>query len=1019
MTSFGLAFGGYRLEGPQGLLRRGDRVVPLPPKATLVLWRLASQAGRLVTKEQLLEAGWPDTAVTEAVLTVCISNLRKRLGDTSGRPRYIETVHRRGYRFVAPVTPVDAEAPSPTLPGRPASIARSADPAPTGSAPLPSDEPVSPAPLCVGREAELAGLGKLYEAARRGQRQVVFVTGDAGMGKTTLVDSFIATLPRDEAHWMGRGQCVEQHGAGEPYLPLLEALAQLSAGPAGGMIVTQLSRYAPSWLQQLPSMAAGGQPSPGAPPSATQERMLRELADLVEAIATARPVVLLLEDLHWSDPSTVDAMTVLARRRAGARLLVIGTFRPVELVLAQHPLKRAREELSVHRHCATIVLGPLGDDAVAAYLESRAGTAPVGAEIVRFVQRRTDGHPLFVAAVTDYLIEQGVLARAPRPEQLAAAEAIVPGEVQEFIEIQISRLGQEEQRVLEAASVAGLLFRTASVAAAAAIAVERVEQVCEGLAQRGSFVEDRGGGVWPDGSASGEYQFRHALYQQGLYRRIAASRRIRLHQAIGLGLEAAYGARASEIAAELAVHFERGRDHERAVRYYRQSAANAVRRSAYPEALGELRKGLALLDALLDESGRREHELRLSILLGTVLTVTRGQASEEVASVYARASQLARLTGQPDQAFVALRGQWISAASRGQLELARDIGEQLLALSEEQRDLAWRLEAHRTLGPTRFFMGDVEASLAHTEQGLGLYDREQHRDLAARHGQDPGVACLCFTAWALWHLGHPDRALARMREALRLADEIAHPPSLVLARYFAAVLHQLRGEVGLARAEADAAVDLSNEHGFAFYAGNASMQRGWAIVMQGDGQAGLAEMQRGLSAYAATGAVVHQSYLLARLAEAQGRLGHVEAALATVTEALELVEKNGERVWEADVRRLRGELILARHRTSADLAPSARVRRLGTGVPPATVVDRARSEAETELVKAVEVARGQRARSLELRAATSLARLWRAQGRGADARAVVAEVYRSFSEGLDTADLEAARGLLRALERDA
>src|SRR5262245_27108152 len=274
MTSFGFAFGGYRLEGPQGLLRRGDRVVRLPPKATLVLWRLASQAGRLVTKDQLLEAGWPDTAVTEAVLTVCIRNLRKRLGDTSARPRYIETVHRRGYRFVAPVTPVNAEATSPTLPGRQASIARSAAPAPTGVVPVSFGAPVLPAPLCVGREAELAELGMLYGAARRGQRQVVFITGDAGMGKTTLVDSFIATLPRDEALLIGRGQCVEQHGAGEPYLPLLEALGQLCAGPGGGMIVTQLSRYAPSWLQQLPSMAADRQSPPGATPSATQERML-------------------------------------------------------------------------------------------------------------------------------------------------------------------------------------------------------------------------------------------------------------------------------------------------------------------------------------------------------------------------------------------------------------------------------------------------------------------------------------------------------------------------------------------------------------------------------------------------------------------------------------------------------------------------------------------------------------------------------------------------------------------------
>src|SRR5262245_52280409 len=307
-----LSFGPYRLEGPHRPLWCDAQVVPVPPKALAVLWRLVTQAGQVVTKEALLDAVWAGTVVSEGALTTCLRTLRQALGEDAQQPRYIATVHRLGYRFVAPVT---AGAPV-TPPGPP--------PAP----------PAAP-PLVVGRAAELAQLHSCFAQAQQGVRQTVFVTGEAGVGKTTVVDAVVHQLASAEALWLGRGQCIEQYGAGEAYLPLLEALGRWGRAPEGARLVACLRQYAPTWLGHLPALCrpddlAAVQP---ALPGAAQARMLRELAEALEALAAEQPLVLVLEDLHWSDPSTVEAVAWLARRRDPARLLVLGTYRPVELIL--------------------------------------------------------------------------------------------------------------------------------------------------------------------------------------------------------------------------------------------------------------------------------------------------------------------------------------------------------------------------------------------------------------------------------------------------------------------------------------------------------------------------------------------------------------------------------------------------------------------------------------------------------------------------------------------------------------
>ncbi|HSF32438.1 MAG TPA: AAA family ATPase [Candidatus Tectomicrobia bacterium] len=957
-----LCFGPYRLAGPHGPLWCGAQVVPLPPKALAVLWRLASQAGQVVTKEALLEAGWAGTVVSEGVLTTCLRLLRQALGEDAQQPRYIATVHRLGYRFVAPVT-----AGTPVTP------------------PGPPLAPLAPPPLVVGRAAELAQLHAWFAQGRQGRRQTIFVTGEAGIGKTTLMETFLAEVAAAGTAWIGRGQCIEHYGEGEAYLPLLDALGRLGRGPGGPRLVACLRQYAPTWLVQLPGVV--GEEERVAfrhqVQGATPHRMLRELAEALEALTAGQPLIIVLEDLHWSDASTIEALALLARRREAARLLVLGTYRPVELILRPHPLKMVKQELALHGHCAEVPLGYLNRAEVQAYLDQRVPATTATAELTAWVQRRTQGHPLFMVHVVDELARHGRLT-APT----AAAE--VPAGLQQLIELQLGQLGAEAQQVLEVASVVGAEFAEASVAAGLPLPLDAIEAIDEGLARQGQFIEDLGLVEWPDGTVSGRYGFRHALYREVLYERISSGRRLRCHRAIGVRLEAGYGAQASQIASALAVHFERGRDLSRAVRYRQQAADRALQRHAYREAIAHFTTALALLEALPDTPGRVQQEIELRIALGPALMAARGWAVPEVEQTYARARVLCAQVGETPQLFPALLGLSRFYLTRGPLSTARELGQQLDRLAQHEGTLTRRLEAHEALGDTLFFLGEFAAARMHLELGIALTDPATEQAEALRHGVAPGVRCLVIVANTLWSLGFPVQALRRAQDALALAQELAHPQSLAMAHHFVAFLHYHRREAVAVQGQAEALLTLAAAQEFPLWVGHGNCWRGWALAVQGQGEAGMALLHQGLAAVLATGQTLTQPLHLVLLAEAAGHSGRVEEGLRLLAEAQAACEGSGRGDMLAEAYRLRGELLLRQ------AAP-------------------AMAQAEACFHQALAIAQSQQAKSWELRGATSLSRLWQEQDRRGEARALFAPIYDWFTEGFDTADLHEAKALLEAL----
>jgi predicted ATPase len=574
--------------------------------------------------------------------------------------------------------------------------------------------------------------------------------------------------------------------------------------------------------------------------------------------------------------------------------------------------------------------------------------------------------------------------------RVAAVADTIPAGVQQLIELQLGHLSAAEQRMLEMASVAGVEFAVASIAAGGQTSPDLPEQICATLAQQGQFLEACGLATWPDGTVSGQYRFRHAVYQQVLYRQVAEARRVQGHRRIGVRLEAGYGAHTAEIAAALALHFERGQDPQRAVRYLGQAADTAAQRYAHHEVIALLTRGLELLATLPETPARTQQELALQMALGPALQATKGYGVPEVEKVYLRARELCQQGGDTVQFFAVLWGLYAYYLVGAELQAALELGKQCLALAQRTADAALRMEAHRALGNTLLCRGEFASARAHLEQARALYDPQQHRVHAFVYAGDPGVACLSFVAWTLWFLGYPDQALQRIHQALTLAQELSHPYSLGFALNRAARLHQYRREGPQAFARAEACVTLCTEQGFTYLSAMGAVSRGWGLTWQGQGEEGIRQIGQGLAVFRATGAVLHQVYFLALLAEAYQRAGQIQAGLDVLVEALAGVERTDERWYEAELHRLQGELLL--HLDIPD-AP----------------------QAEACFHQALTLARRQQARSWELRAAMSLSRLWQGQGKRAAARELLEPIYGWFTEGFETADLQEARTLLEAL----
>lgn len=992
-------FASFQLDVANQQLRKDGQVLALRPKPFAMLQHLVTHHGRLVSKAELLRTAWPDVVVGEGVLKSYIRDLRLVLGDRAAKPQFIETVERRGYRFIAPVT-VDALEVGKQDGNR--------NLRPEGSLWTQQDALVNRAlSMLVGRDPELTQLRQWWAKTATRQRQVVFVTGEAGIGKTTLIEAFLASAGEIGPLWVGRGQCVEHYGAGEPYLPVLEALGRLCRQPGGERLIAILRQQAPTWLLQLPAFVADTELEGlhQRVHGTTHERMLREMVEVLETVTTERSLVLILEDLQWSDVSTLDLISRVAQRYEPTRLLLIGSYRPVDM-LTYPALKSIAQELYVRRQGEELPLHFLTPTHVFAYLTVRFPHHRFPFALAQVVHQHTEGNPLFMVTVIDDLLEQGALQNVDGAWALTTpvqeVRVSVPESLRHMLEKQFERLSENEQRVLEVASIAGSEFSTAVVAAVLQDENIPVEECCEGLARRKQFVQSVGLDPLTFASA-GRYRFQHTLYQSTLASRVGAARQVLLHQRLGEHLEQRYGPQVRHLAVELAMHFEHGRDYQRAVQYLWQATETARQRCAHREAVAHLMHMRELLGRLSPTSERIQEELALLTVLGAQLTVTKGYGSPEVEKAYAEAWELCKQVEEDFRLFPILAGLSRFYVMRAELEPARALADQLLKLAHTLQDPTLLMAGHCQLGGVLFWRGEFAAAQDHLEQSSALYDPQLHQALTSLYAEDPGVVCRVFLALNLWLRGYPDRAVEQMLHIVQLTRDMGDLYGQTFALFFTASLHQYRKDWQSAQDYASAIMTLARAEGFLLWEAGATAMQGWAFSEQGRYEEGIVLLRQGLSGWRATGAKVGQPYIHGLLAEALGQAGRPHEGLAVLEEQFGAELHVGPCECAAELHRVKGELLLRMARS----APQANCEQ-----PKLHFHQHA---AESCFHTAITIAHRQGAKSWELRAVTSLCRLWRQQGKIEEARQALTDVYSWFTEGNDTGDLKEAKALLDAL----
>jgi predicted ATPase len=708
-------------------------------------------------------------------------------------------------------------------------------------------------------------------------------------------------------------------------------------------------------------------------PEQQKQQTLHALLTIFVRIATQQPVLCVMEDLHWVDPSTLELLGLLVDQGPTARILTLCTFRPD---FSPPWMGRA--------HCTQLTVNRLPRHQAVEVIHQVAHGKGLPPEVVEQIVAKTDGVPLFVEELTKMVLESGLLQEREGRYDLTSPllPLAIPATLHDSLMARLDRLAA----VKSLAQLGATLGREFSYALLQAVAPWDEETLHQGLQQlvEAEFLYQRG--VPPQAT----YLFKHALIQDTAYQSLLKSTRQQYHQRIAGVLVDRFPETAATQPELVAHHYTEAGLTEQAIPYWQRAGQQARQRSANPEAVQHLTRGVALLTTLPETPARAQQELDLQLALGPVFMATKGYAAPDVEQTYARAQVLCQQVGETPQLFPTLRGLCRFYRNRGVLPTARALGEQLYRLAQRDAEPTPLLEAHEALGDTLFYLGEYAAARTHLEQGSALIDPAVQRTLVLHHDSAPGVRCLALAAQTLWCLGYPAQAMRRCQEALALAQELDYPQSRSSAWHYAAFLHQRRRETPVVQAQADTLLSLATAQGFPFHVGLGTCWRGWVLAAQGQDEAGRAQIQQGLAALLALGQRNAWLQFLVLLAEAAGHAGQVNEGLRLLAEALAGFEDSGRGDMLAEAYRLQGELLLRQP------------------IPDA-------AQAEACFQQALAIARHQQAKSWELRAAMSLARLWQKQGKRTEAHALLAPIYGWFTEGFDTADLQDAKALLEAL----
>ena len=854
----------------------------------------------------------------------------------------------------------------------------------------------------VGRDAAHTELAASLESASTERGLMHAVVAEPGFGKTTFTEHFLQTVAAGRRPCrIGRGRCSERLAGAEAYLPVLEALDGLLHGESGDTVARAMRLLAPAWFVQLqPALGSdsSGQRAVSETRAGSSEQMKRQLAALLQELTRSTPLILFFDDVHWADASTVDLIAYLCDRFDSLRMLLLVTYRPADLLVANHPFMAVKLHLQSHNACRETKLGAFTRADVDRYLAGMYPDHELPVEFVDELYERTEGAPLFVVDLLRQLVNRGTLANVDGAWRLTQPPGSLgttwPESMRTVIQRTIDRLEDDDRRLLVAASVQGAQFDSAVVARAIQMDAGEVEERLERLELVHGLVrlveEHELAGRMP----SLRYAFVHIFYQNALQKSLRGTRRATLSAVMADVLQALYGD-APGTTSQLAVLYETGRRFDQAAKYFLAAARNATRVFAYKEAVVLARRGLDAVKALPDSPERARLELQLQITIGVPLTGLFGYAAEDVERAYSRARELCGQLGDTPTLMPVLHGLYRFYIVRGRLHLAHEIVQQLVVLAERTGESKQVLVARAALGAPLVHLGAFDKAIEELTASLALYDPEKHAGDSLVYGSDPAMAARLWLGLALWLRGRPEESLEANRGALQQAERQQHPFALAYAHSLTAWLHQYRGDPELVRRHAETSIRIAREHDFQQWLALGLMYRAWALVALGEVEQGITELSRGLESFRRTGAELNLPHFLSLLADAHLRAGTPALGLEAIDEALALAQANDDRCWEPELHRLKGELLMKEWQAGTPDAPT----RL--------------HEAEDAFRTATAVARRQKSPILEVRAALGLARLLAASDQEQrSARALLEDVLADFPDPLSTPELAQARALL-------
>jgi DNA-binding winged helix-turn-helix (wHTH) protein/tetratricopeptide (TPR) repeat protein len=823
-------FGPFRVDTGVRQLYRNCEIVPLTAKVFDILEVFLQNSGRTLSKEELIEQVWPEQFVEEGNLTRNVSTLRKALGETPDDHRYIVTIPGRGYRFVASVKDVSYESQAVGARAAIDSAVGSLEPVdPKNSAGLTrlwemgsgEDRPET----FVGRESELQRLEQSLHKAIAGVGRILFITGEPGIGKTALANQFLRRVcARQDSLVQSRGCCLEQYGQGEAYLPFLDALGALLFSSDRERVVAVLRTYAPTWCLQFPGVFSERgalerlqQETIGA----TKERMLREMGDALGALAAGSPVVLLLEDMHWADHSSIDLLSHLGQRIGGQRLLLVGTLRSADVELRNHPLKNCLRELQAHNQCDEIALGLLDRHHLADYLDTRFSPNDFPPELAALIARKTEGHPLFATSLAQFLAERDDIIRSDddrwtlaRP--LSEMDLETPENVRSMIRRKVESLGEEDRRALQYASIEGEEFTSTVLAGLLELDELVVEDRLDRLDKLYRLVVTLGEEELPDGRLAIRYRFSHVLYRGFLYESMVSRRRQLLHRQAGEELVKQYGEQSHRVSTQLALHFERGRDFSRSVEYLIHAGDNAQRLYAHTEAEGYYTHALSLVERLPveEQTGRR---FALFHKRGQVHFAT--SRFDQAVDDFTRMLDCARCLAEPSLECAALNALCSVLFFAHRLEEMGVWADQSLRVAEASGNETLRVEAMTLIARQNVCLGNLVEAKTMLDEAISIA-----RSLNHKRGLIFGLAWRGLTHF---FQSEYESAEDKLSEAMELSAELRESFMLFFCLFFLGVTRGERGRISEALATFDEATEKGRRNGERYHLFKIPNSIGW------------------------------------------------------------------------------------------------------------------------------------------------------------------------------------------------